>query len=488
MPRTLLMSWVPVRRGWMKWYKGHSYSVSCRQLEAEPTKEASWQAANEWWEEKEAELRQRAVAPAPTIDPASQGIKDLLDRFSVKDLRRLAGRGEAAKTVLDILEKASVDGIPPLPGAAPMPCAILTAATLESGNGIPAHVISDVMSNGFSKNLAPEFQQQYVQSLDRRIGAEAVPKDRTVRGQVDAWVRNQHSRHMAGKISAGRYDAYERNVGVFVDWIRPGTDISEITAQRLRDYYDWLCQQIGAGCFSPAYSRSLFNATKNFVSRVAELGLIPLPGNIRSRDFTFNDSPQEIVYFTRTEIRSLFAECDKTSPRTKLFLLLMLNCGMYQSDISDLKPSEVDLVRGVITRRRSKRRRQGLRVTYKLWPETMELLRTYGSFDGDLVLTSEHGNRLVSYQVPKGEFQRYDLIGHAYNIVRKRAGIAKPIKVFRKTSANILDQHRVYRSFCPYFLAHAPRTVTEISYLGTPPEELFFEAIDWLREELLLRA
>jgi len=70
--------------------------------------------------------------------------------------------------------------------------------------------------------------------------------------------------------------------------------------------------------------------------------------------------------------------------------------------------------------------------------------------------------------------------------VRKRAGIAKAIKVFRKTSAHTLDRHRVYRAFCPYFLAHAPKTVTEISYVGTPPEELFFEAIDWLREELLL--
>jgi integrase len=489
MPRTYFMSWVPARRGWMKWYKGHNFSVSCRQLDAEPTKEASWQAANDWWEEKVAELRQQAAVPPLTIDPASQGIKNLLDRFSIKDLRRLAGRGEAAQKVLDILEKASVAAaIAPLqPGIAPLPCATVTVTNLESGTGIPSQVLSEIISNGFSKDLSPEWQRQHVQSLDRQIGVEAVPKDRKVKGQVDAWVRNQHSRHVAGKISAGRYDAYDRNVGVFVEWIRPGTDISEITAHRLRDYYDWLCQQIGAGRFSPAYSRSLFNATKNFVSRIAELGLIPLPGNIRSRDFSFDDSPQEIEYFTRTEIRSLCAECDKTSPRTKLFLLLMLNCGMYQSDIADLKPSEVDLERGVITRRRSKRRKQGLKVTYKLWPETMELLRTFGSFEGELVLTSEEGNPLVSYRVPEGGFERYDLIGHAYNIIRKRAGVAKSIKVFRKTSANTLDQHRVYRSFCPYFLAHAPRTVTEISYVGTPPEELFFEAIDWLREELFLR-
>ena len=48
------------------------------------------------------------------------------------------------------------------------------------------------------------------------------------------------------------------------------------------------------------------------MTRIAELGLIPLPGNIRSKDFCFDDSPQEIVYFTRTEIRSLLSELSFT--------------------------------------------------------------------------------------------------------------------------------------------------------------------------------
>jgi integrase len=447
------------------------------------TKEASWQAANEWWQEKEAELRDRSTKAEIPLDPASQKVKDLLERFPVRDLRRLADRGEAARKVLDILERASVDGIPTVEGMGPSPVALNTVAALERGEGIPGHVISNVMSNGFTE---PEYHQQYLKHLDRRLDPNPVPKDRTVKGQMESWVRLQHSRHVAGKISAGRYDAYQRNVGVFVEWAGPSRDISEIDAPKVRDYYDWLCHQIGAGRFSPAYARSLLNAAKNFVSRVAELGMIPLPGNLRSKDFTFDDASGEFDYYTVAEIRSLLAECDRTSLRTKLFLLLMLNCGMYQGDISDLKPSETDLEHGVITRRRSKRRKQGLRVTYKLWPETLELLRTFASTDGDHVLSSEDGNPLVSYQTVKAKLRRYDLIGHAYEKVRRRVGITKPIKVFRKTSAHILDRHRVYRAFCPYFLAHAPRTVTEISYVGTPPEELFFEAIDWLREEILL--
>ena len=94
-----------------------------------------------------------------------------------------------------------------------------------------------------------------------------------------------------GKISAGRFDAYQRNVGVFVEWAGPSSDISTLDAPKIRAYYDWLCQQIGDNRFSPAYARSLLNAAKNFVSRVAELGLIPLPGTLRSKDFSFETRP-----------------------------------------------------------------------------------------------------------------------------------------------------------------------------------------------------
>jgi hypothetical protein len=48
MPRLFLMTWVPARNGWMKWHRGKMYSVSCRQLGTEGTKEASYQKANEW--------------------------------------------------------------------------------------------------------------------------------------------------------------------------------------------------------------------------------------------------------------------------------------------------------------------------------------------------------------------------------------------------------------------------------------------------------
>ena len=52
-----LMSWIEKRKGWMKFYKGKPYSVSCKQLGIVPPNEIkSIQAANDWWIAKQAEL------------------------------------------------------------------------------------------------------------------------------------------------------------------------------------------------------------------------------------------------------------------------------------------------------------------------------------------------------------------------------------------------------------------------------------------------
>src|SRR4051812_22412596 len=56
MAKTFQMSWVGNTKRWAKQYRGKSYSVSCRQLGSPPTKEASWQAANGWWEKKQSEI------------------------------------------------------------------------------------------------------------------------------------------------------------------------------------------------------------------------------------------------------------------------------------------------------------------------------------------------------------------------------------------------------------------------------------------------
>ena len=86
--------------------------------------------------------------------------------------------------------------------------------------------------------------------------------------------------------------------------------------------------------------------TKQFISRLGELGLIPLPGNIRSRRFKFGDGPKAVERLGLGDVKTPAARAPRFPDRTKLYVLLCLNCGMYQSDISDIGEDEVDWTAG----------------------------------------------------------------------------------------------------------------------------------------------
>ena len=227
---------------------------------------------------------------------------------------------------------------------------------------------------------------------------------------------------------------------------------------------------------------------KQFISRLAEMRLISLPGNIRSRRFRFNYSaPAKIETFTVEEVRSLIQTAGKMCERTKLYLLLMLNCGMYQNDIAELNADEVNWKQGTLTRARSKtRERNGPVVTYKLWPETFALLNRHKA-DGDLVLTTDKGNPLVRYRLEDGKMKHYDTIQYAWSRIARKMGQAKirlGMKHLRKTSATILGQHPHFKFYSNHFLADSPKSIADKHYVVASDAE-FFMALDWLRREIM---
>jgi len=142
-------------------------------------------------------------------------------------------------------------------------------------------------------------------------------------------------------------------------------------------------------------ARDAFQIAKQFVRWLAENSLIPsLPANINSRELISSMPPGKKVCFTTAEYRNLLAHADD---RMKLFLLLMANCGMTQKDIADLAPDEVDWQRGMIRRKRSKTEHvQSVEVvTYKLWPETFELLKRLGQRSGHRIFGGKNKLPLV---------------------------------------------------------------------------------------------
>jgi integrase len=438
MARKLHMTWQASTRRWFKKYKGTMYTVSCRKLGVPETKEGSAAAANDWWEAKQKEL-DSAPPPEPTEEDRRANAAKVWGM--VEDWRQLdePSRERLVDALLGQGQYARLKGQ-----------AEAVAASLE-----PA---------------AP---------------------DRTVQAQVAEWGKFLRSVCRAGQMSTGRYDAYLRNVAVFEAWAGPESAIDAIDEARLEGYFTHLSAQVAAEKYSANYAHTLMMTARQFVSRLAELKLIPLPGNIRSRRFRFNhSSPARIETFTVEEVRALLAGCDGFSERTKLYLLLMLNCGMYQNDLAETRKDEVNWSKGTVTRARSKtRERKGPVVTYKLWPETFALLKKHKAEEGELALTTDEGKPLVKYWLEDEKMRRYDVIQSAWSRLATKMKVKKirlGMKHLRKTSASLLAGHPQYKFYANHFLADSPRTVADRHYV-TPSDEEFFAALAWLRTQVLGR-
>jgi hypothetical protein len=135
----------------------------------------------------------------------------------------------------------------------------------------------------------------------------------------------------------------------------------------------------------------------------------------------------------------------------------------------------------------SGRRATGCRATPLMKSGCLEvpLLKKYRG-EGELVLTSDKGEPLVSYSLEDGKFARYDVIQSAWNrLSEKRGGkIRLSMKHLRKTSASLLGEHPQYKFYTTHFRADSPRHTTERHYVG-PSDAEFFEALDRLRGRIL---
>lgn len=187
------------------------------------------------------------------------------------------------------------------------------------------------------------------------------------------------------------------------------------------------------------------------------------------------------------DIKSILADAE-TPERSKLFILLMLNCGMYQSDIARLDKSQVNLAKRRIERKRSKTEQHPNVpvVNYLLWKKTANLLEKFiDTDDGNpLALLNEEGKPLQAKFIGEdGKAKRVCNITTAYKRLKARLGISHPLAQLRKTSANLLYNSKQYRPFHFLFLGHAPRSVAERFYVSDKKTTLD-HAIRWLGKQL----
>ncbi|HKI32903.1 MAG TPA: hypothetical protein VKA46_13710, partial [Gemmataceae bacterium] len=181
MARKLHMTWQASTRRWFKKHKGQIYAISCRQLGADETKEGSAAAANAWWEAKLAQIEN-----APPTE---------------QDLRVNAFKVWSMVQDWQHLDEASREKL-----------------------------VDSLVGAGQYQKIKAQADAMVASAV------KATPSDRTVQAQVEAWRTLLHGVCVSGQMSEGRYDAYCRNIGNFVEWVGPDTAIDAIDESKLEGF------------------------------------------------------------------------------------------------------------------------------------------------------------------------------------------------------------------------------------------------------------
>lgn len=315
---------------------------------------------------------------------------------------------------------------------------------------------------------------------------EATPDDDAVTAHAKEFITAKQVEVDTGLLSIGRLENLRAHLAVFCEWLGGEMTASEITGQTLVDYRDHLLRKVQAGAWSRTTANERMSAVKSLVRWLWQRDIIevlPRVMDTKAKALHIGASRSAVVTYTLDEIRVLLRGA---SDRTKLYILLMLNCGMTQKDISDLNHSELDLHQGRITRKRSKTRNHESvpEVSYLLWPETLRLLQNQRSQESSgAVLLNSNGSLLrVEKRDASGKYQKIDNVRTAFERLRKKLDIGKPLKSLKKTSASLLRGNKEFSGLEHLFLGHAATSMSDKHYT-TAPQELLDEAITWLGEK-----
>lgn len=328
----------------------------------------------------------------------------------------------------------------------------------------------------------------------RPMGQEEVQQDgpcdlSTINGAMAAFLATKRQEVKDGEKGKGgiapkRYSNIATAVKRFVGWLGGEKPLVAINSMALQGFFQWLKSEDEANYSdSGQFVRNNMQPVNQFVRYLWESELIEMPRVLGSKSLTAQVTEPVIKLFDRDELKDLI---DRADGVVKAAMLLMVNCGMTQQDVSDLHPDEVDWENGCVVRKRSKTRNKKNgnvpTVRYKLWPVTLALLNKYRSDNPDHVLVNPRTGGTLIRSVLNGENVGHtDTLAKFYNSMLKRLGIVKDctLKNIRKTSSSLIGNNPKYARYAEYFLGESPRTITDKHYVAPSPEQ-FDECLDWL--------
>ena len=287
---------------------------------------------------------------------------------------------------------------------------------------------------------------EFMQLRERHQHVEVAVADATVRDVAEKFLQGIEARYQRGEVSASHFSkvtSFVQNFAAYVGTERLFRTVMELELNDFRNHILSLPlsdpKSFSKGKpIRPATARDILWTVKSLYQWAYELRLCELPRNLKS--FSKCPLPQpQIKTYSIEEVRRLWDAADQ---RLRCFMALALNCGYGQTDISDLKVSDVEWEKGIIDRLRSK---TGVRQRHKLWPITLELLqkeRNPKAQGEDRVFTTSLGLPLVHDVIIDGKRKKSDSIKCCFWRVQNKTKIngGRGFYCLRKTAATEIEK------------------------------------------------
>jgi integrase len=232
-------------------------------------------------------------------------------------------------------------------------------------------------------------------------------------------------------------------------------------------------------------SRLFFNWLEDSGKWKASFNLDKLFKIKRNKLKTNTDRREEdkaIQTFSLESLKVLYSEANE---QQKLYMLMALNCGVTQQELSILEREEITEKEGawIVDHYRGK---TGVRGVYNLWPETAALLlarmEKHTPKNQPLALLTQTGQALVTYNLNT----KTDSVWATFTKLRQREKCKKvktlPFKYLRKTGADFI-MARYGLEVAQAYLSHTGGSVAERHYVNRSFDKLN-EALKDLREWL----
>lgn len=455
-----LMSWEGGSKNrWVKMHNGVRYRVSCMELNAPPTKVDSYLAANQWWRQKLNSLgpkQKKQLIPRPDqedaiheldrrIDFAKRSRPDLLKTL-INDRAKILAQDDSGPQLIDAdqisakIQLLNMAGWQAPDSLDPVAMQVIlgsdqtwTERYLQADsnfNVLPISNLIDKYLEILRLNIKPashyEIQNYFIRLLNdgRVINCSSVPKS-----ICESTVTHHFEWLVSKNYGNGTHNKYLGFFRAFIKWLYQEKIIETIPRNLLIKIHRKKVRRIKIRVFD-----KLLNCL-----------------NI------LNDS-------------------------YKLWALLGLNCGMTAVDLGSTCWEDIDQEKWILTRLRAKTEdcADTPTVRYRLWPETVILLKRLTKRDG-LLFVTDTGEPMYRSWYAIGRMKKKDLFGSYWQRLEPKPSI--PLGKFRSIAATGLKNSPIWRAYIDYFLGHAASKTSDKFY-GEEADTPFFEALDFLRAQL----